>query len=158
MKSSVPGFKAALIARLQANTAIAADGAANGGDLEVILGNPQPETAPKSIIVIGDMSNHKYDYVCAMTQANESYDVEAIVSLVDSTANDKQALVDRAYGLADMVHADMLAWSDAGFLDGSGKKAADIVLPEITSDQEFTGADAREFAVTLTLHVTARVS
>lgn len=158
MKSSVPAFKAALVARLQADASILVDAAANGGDMAVCLGNPHPYQAPKTVIVVGPMSAHKYEYVAAMTQANETYDIEVYVSLVDAAANDKQTLVDRTYSLADMVHASVLAWDTGDFHNAEGVKVADDVIPEITSDQDFSGDDAREFAVTLTLHVIARVS
>lgn len=157
--SGVPAFKKALKARLENNPEILADAAANGGDLEVVLGNPHPLNAPKTIIVIGAMSNHSYDYTCGMTQANELYDILLVVSLVDYVANDKTALIDRAYGLADMITRDMLTWNiGSTILDGYGTEVANAVIPDIEADQEFTADDAREFMVELKLHVVGRVS
>lgn len=150
MKSSVPTFKAALLARLK--TAL--------NPLQVVWGNPDPVPMQDKIVSIGATKGRKLDYIAAMTQANESYEVEVLVSVQGSALRSTEAMAEEAWAIASMVETSVLEWAAIGY-DG----VVNIAVPSEAVDEETIVLDptpgktpTREVSVTLTLSVLARIS
>jgi hypothetical protein len=142
MTSTVPAFKAALLARL--TTALAGVSEVHWGD--------DPDKQGQKVVLIGPVSNRELQFVAAMTQANETYDLDLIVSVVAPLQESYSVLVDAAYAIADAVIDSVLSWRETSY-----GGVVDIVMPGQASDSESTDGDWHEAAVALSLHVTARV-
>lgn len=155
MKPTIEAFRLALKARLEANTDILADSAANGDDLQICDGNPHPETASSSMIILGSASNHNLAYSCGMQKARETYDFMVIISLLGSAYNDKSALRDRAYGLFSLVQEDILLWDTEGFLNADDEKVVDIALPDFDEEEEIIGEGLMGFVIYMNISVNA---
>jgi hypothetical protein len=153
MQSSVPKFKKALLARLLADTTLAANSLANGTDLTISWGNPHPDQASQALVVIDDTKNRQLAWVAAMTQANETYDVSIYISITGSARNDREALWQRAYDLSDAVQNSVLAWAASGY-----GGTVSIVIPQPSHDQDAVANEMREAAIMFDLSVTARLS
>jgi len=153
MRSSVPGFKAALLARLKADPAI------TGSDLIVSWGNPFPDTETSELVAIGSVTNRKLEFVAGMSQANETYDLEVLTSIVGAIVNDMEPREVRAYALSDAIAESIRTWNLAGgpLATGDGWQV-NICEPTDSHDQDalVTGGN-REASVMQTFHVTARV-
>lgn len=155
MKSSVPAFKAALLARLQADPDI------TGTDLTVSWGDPYPDRAGAEAIFIGQTTNRALDFTCALSQANETYEVEVRVSVTGSHL--EPAPWARAYELADAVAESARSWNQdtVSPLPTGAWGSVNVVMPGASTDDESLISDgkttSREAGVTLTLHVTARI-
>lgn len=146
MRSSVPAFKAALEARLKADSDLIGD------DLTVSWGDPSPKPATRELVAIGNTSNRAVEYRGVMTQGRETYDVVVIVSVIGSDKVSHADLVTRAYDLAQAVTENVLAWRETAF-DG----VCDIVTENPGEDDENVGDGGRESSVTLSFRVTASI-
>lgn len=150
--STVPAFKAALLARLQGDSTLTADSTATGGKLTIAWGDPHPERAESGLVAIGATSSRTVEYTASMTQANERYEVSVLVSVIDRVNNSREALWTRAYALADAVTESLRAWNATG-LDGVVERA----WVTGSSDDEAVDAAIREASITLTVSVLGRM-
>jgi hypothetical protein len=132
MQSHVPAVKTALKDRLKATL---------GTTAEVYYGSGDPGKMGSRAVLIGPVKNRKTDFTCGMTQANESFDIEVMTSVVGPLQDSFEALVKVAY--------DILAWDYSA--------AANTIVPADSSDDEAVGDGFREAVVKQTLHVMARI-
>lgn len=152
MRSSVPPFKAGFLARLQADPGI------TGDDLIVAWGNPYPVRDTGELVIIGSTTGRKLDYTAGMTRANESYDIEVLISVTGPPQNPMDEREQRAYALADAVCESVRSWTAAGGPLVSGDWGqVNIVEVSESHDQDALLSSVREASVMLTVHVTARI-
>lgn len=144
MQSSIPGVKSALVTRLQAVTGLAA--------VQVSYGNPYPDVEEREAVFLGKVTRQPLDFMAAMTQANETYSLDVLVSIIVSSLSPCEDAEARAYAVADLVTASVLSWQ----LEGYGGHAV-IVLPGGSTSEESVDGDVREVSVLLTFDVTARI-
>lgn len=144
MQSSVPSFKAALLARLQADAGLA--------DVGVSWGNPHPKRMGKEVVIIGNATGTGRQFLAGMTAALEKYNLEILISVVGPAQSSQQTLLTRAYALFDVVENSVLAWKDTGYAAG-----AIVVLIDSPHDQEAVTEDVREASVVFNLQVTAGI-
>ena len=153
MRSSVPYFKTALLARLKAATAL------QGPDILVSWGNPYPDDAPGQLVAVGSAHDRSREFVAGMSQARETYAVDVLVSVVDAPENPIADREVRAYELADAVDESVRAWNLMGgpLVSGDwGQVSAAVPGESSDGDALITGSE-RESLIKLTLNVTARV-
>lgn len=146
MTSSIPAFKAALLARLIADESLDGVGLSRG--------NPYPSRASDEAVFIGSATAQPLDYMGAMTSANEVYSVDVLVSVIGSSQTAYADLEDRAHAIADVVRASVHSWR----LEGFGDTGALMVSPGELRDEENLDDSGREASVTLSIDVTARVT
>jgi fumarylacetoacetate (FAA) hydrolase family protein len=140
MQSHVPAVKTALKDRLKATL---------GTTAEVYYGSGDPGKMGSRAVLIGPVKNRKTDFTCGMTQANESFDIEVMTSVVGPLQDSFEALVKVAYDINDAIVTDILAWDYSA--------AANTIVPADSSDDEAVGDGFREAVVKQTLHVMARI-
>lgn len=141
--STVPAFKRALKALIEGLSVV------TDNDL-VTIGHPTTKQ-PAKLIVVGDTSNRVLRYVAGMTQANETYDVEVLVSVVGSVKDDHDTIADRAYVISDAVEEAVRIWT----LDGCGG-VVNTCLPNPSKDEEAVDGSVREVSVTMQFSVAGR--
>jgi hypothetical protein len=154
MRSSVPGFKAALLARLGADPNI------TGPDLMVTWGNPYPLSESGELVVVGNVANRKKAFVAGMTAANETYDLEVLVSVVGAVANDTPAREARAYALADAVDESIRTWNLSGgpLASGDGWQVSSCLPADSHEQDALLSGASREASVMQTYSVMARLT
>lgn len=148
MPSSVPGFKAAIEMRWKA--------VAKSLDPNILVswGNPHPDKMPARIVILDDTKNHALQFVAAMTQANETYDVSCYISVTGRVQNSRQGLWDSAYALYFALVTDIIAWNQAGGFPAG----VNVVVPVQSHDQDALTSDIREASIMFDLAVTARIA
>lgn len=149
MESSVPYFKAALLARL--SVVVAAGGVA-------FWGNPHPAVWPAKVLLIGDTSNRAHTYVCGMSQCNEEYDVELVANAAGAAANANATNQIAAYALMNAVETSLLDWTVAADPLCSGAWGqVNAAVPGAGSDGEGLDESGRDATVKMLVHVVARM-
>jgi len=141
MTSTIPAFKTALAARLKPAIAALA---------EVYYGLADPNKMGSKVLLIGPAKNRTLEFVAGMSQANESYDVEIIASVVGPVQESFETLVALAYGVIDATISNILAWDAL-------PSGVNNVIPSESEDDEAVGDGFREAYVKQTLHVQARI-
>ena len=156
--SSVPYFKAALVARLAATTALAT------GTTTVSRGNPYPKRWANEAVLVGGMSNYQQRLVGGLTQRREEYDVEITANVAGSAQDPYEDFESRAYVLAAAVETSLTEWTRTGEILCSGAWGhAAISIPTYVSDQEGIDIDdnatprSRDATVRMSVHVIAVV-
>lgn len=157
LKSSVPYFKRALLARIKANPNV------TGQQLVVSWGNPYPLTMGRELVVIGNTENRQRTYTAGLHQARETYDIDVLVSIAEHPLNDMDARETKAYEIADAIEGDLVAWNlSAAPLVAGDFGTVDICLVTLSADTDSLDSvdaiDVREGTVTLKLSVTARLT
>ncbi|MEI6724605.1 MAG: hypothetical protein WCN81_00105 [Actinomycetes bacterium] len=147
MQSSVPAFKLAFTARIAA--------VITGPHALAYWGNPLPKGLPKEAALVGPTKSRDLVWRGGMTQANETYEIEVVVSVLGPIQKSQEELLTRAYALNDLIISDVIgAWKA---LDYGG--VVDIVLPGSATDAELiddAGKD-REARITQSYSVTAKI-
>lgn len=145
MTSSIPAFKAALLARLDAATAT---------DVQVTWGSPHPAPMQPKFAWIGGTRERTIQYVAGMAAANERYLVDITITVAGSAQQPQSDLLTAAYVIDDAMRTSLLTWKGTDY-DG----VVDYVVPGPGEDAEAlteTGAE-REASVKLTVEVMARI-
>lgn len=149
MRSAVPAFKKALLERLEKTKALA--------EVTVSWGNPYPDDAGDEVIIIGNTTGKGKGHVAGLSQANEVFSVDIIISVVGSAQTGLKELVERAYELAEAVDDSVIDWAKEPVKYGG---VVTMVVPGLWSDGEAVTDDGdwREASVITQLDVTARIS
>lgn len=116
--STIPAFKAALLARLQADTAL---GAASP-PVQVVWGHPYPRQPESELVMIGranSQSDEGAEYPAGQRAAGlgrlsreERYTVEVTVSVLRKARDTSYQVIEtRAYQLAAAVESSLKAWA-----------------------------------------------
>lgn len=145
MASSIPAVKAALLARLKADTALSG--------VQVTWGHPHPEAMESELVTIGDVTRRSLAYTAALTQATEDYEFGVLVSCEVSAETSVAGVAPRVWELVDAVIANIVAWNAAGY----GDTGAVAILPGEATEAEMVDGSAREVSVTLSVEVKARI-
>jgi hypothetical protein len=141
MTSTVPAFKSALKTRLASSLASLA---------EVYYGAASPNKMGAKVLLIGPAKNRTLEFVAGMSQANESYDVEVIASVIGPVQETHEALAALAYGIIDGTISSVLSWAAL-------PSGVNNIIPGESEDEEAVGDGFREAYVKQTLHVQARI-
>ena len=156
--TSVPHFKAALIARLVATPALAS------GKVTISRGHPYPKRWANESVLVGGMSGYQQSPACALTQRREHYDVEITANVEGSAQDPYEDFETRAYALAAEVETSLTEWTRASdhLCEGDWGHVA-AAVPDYVSDQEGIDQEegqaprGRDATVHMVVHVTAVV-
>lgn len=147
MSSSIPSFKAALLARLQADAGFAG--------VQVSWGHPYPSRLQDELIIIGNAGNERQEPVGFPTNAKEEeYSVAMLVSVTGPSRTPQQTLEERAFVLAAVIETSITAWKATAF-DAvvAWALAGGMSAKEVISEDGGT----REASVSFAISVTARI-
>ena len=150
MASSIPAFKAALLARLSAEAGLLG--------VQVSWGHPYPARLADELIIIGNATSAPGQRPVGLGSGDreEEYHLVLLISVAGSARIPQQALEERAFGLAATIERSMIAWQfeEAPF-DGVVDWA---LVRSMESDGTIAeSGDAREASVTITLAAVARI-
>jgi hypothetical protein len=157
MQTSIPHFKAALKARLEADATLIAAGGS------VSRGNPHPGAWPAKLVIIGAVSGWTLAFACGMTQVNEEYDLEVVATFAGSPQNSSALYEDGAYALMVPVLTSLVSWMDGNPLVSGAWGHVGAAIPQPAGDAEGFEVDAngvpvaRDSTVSVSVHVTARL-
>lgn len=145
--STIPAFKADLVARLQA------DGGLSG--VNVVYGPPQPSVlAGDEWVGVGNVSTNQIAAALGQLRREEVYTVDVVVLVQGRDRNSHQTLTERAYTIAGVVETSVRTWTSI-FAD-NGAILAEIVGLDL-EEGEAVAAAGRASQVTVRVQVTARI-
>lgn len=148
--STIPAFKAALVARLEADAGLAG--------VQVCYGPPgQRALEREAVLVLGTRPDDPTgggggQRTAAMGQhrREERYVVEVVVSVLRKARDDQQGTTERAFELAAAVEDSIRAWED-------GSKPVRWALVTGVSLREHANQDEREAEVSIDVACSARI-
>ncbi len=147
MPSTVPRFKAALLARLQSAPGLAG--------IQVSWGNPHPARLADELIILATATALQTPGSLGTRERDERYTLDIIVSVSGPARATQQSLEERAFSLAAVIEKSIIDWRESGL-------PHDILMAQvegITSGEAFTPqGDTREASVVLTVAVLARTA
>ena len=150
MPSTIPAFKAALLARLSAEAGLLG--------VQVSWGHPYPARLADELIIIGNATSAPGQSPVGLGSGDreEEYHVALLISVAGSARVTQQALEERAFELAAAIEQSMIAWQfeEAPF---GGVVDWALVLSMQSAEVLAESGDAREASVTITVAVTARI-
>lgn len=139
--SQIPAFKAALFARLQADSDL--DG------VQVTYGDPHPRAADQDWVWLGDARGQQEPWVMGRRRRREDWNQEVMVSCVRTDRNDPQALTERAFELVAVIEDSLRAWGEVAGTKFDGLAVfAQVVETEL---KERVSREQRESLVTVTI-------
>ncbi|MGE0025702.1 MAG: hypothetical protein AB7O78_01685 [Thermoleophilia bacterium] len=144
--SSIPAFKAALLARLQADAALA--------DVLVTWGYPHSTKPGSEWVNLGATTGIQATAAVGQKRREETYDQTVTVSCTSALKNEQQALSERAFAIAAAVEDSLRTWSmTPPFFDGVVRVAlvTGMDLDEYVSNEE------REARITLRISCAQRI-
>lgn len=159
IRSSAPKFKSALQTRLEAIAGL------GRGTTLISRGHPYPKGWAGHTIIIGQVLNRRRQWVAAMTQCNEEYDVEILISAGGSAQDPYSGFEDQAYALADAVEDSLISWTREGggeLVTGAWGQVLTAIPGEAGDQEGIEGEEnrapkSRESVVSLMVHVAARL-
>ncbi len=144
MASTISRFKAALLARLQADPGLAS--------IQASWGNPHPARLADELIVIDVATARQTPGSMGTRRQDERYTLDIIISVSGPARITQQALEERAFTLSTVIEISIINWRESGL-------PLDILWAQvegITSGEAFTTqGDTREASVVLSLAVIA---
>jgi hypothetical protein len=139
--STIPGFKAALLARLQADTDL--DG------VQITYGLPYPRAADKDWVWVADARAEQSNIAMGTRRRDERWNQEILVSCVRTDRNDQQTLTERAFEIADVIGDSLRDWAEVtGNYFDQTVIFAGVVGVEL---EERVSREQRESLVTITV-------
>jgi len=159
MVSSVPACKAAILARLRGHDRDDFTSEAEGlAGVQVSWGSPHPKDQQRELIYIGAAKGVARVYTAGLARANEFYQLEIIIDVLDSSQRSQQELLTRAYELMAIVEASIVAWAHE---DNPFDGAVNIMTVGPLTDNEIIpeeNTQVRVASITCELNVKARIS
>lgn len=145
--STIPAFKAALLARLQADSGLA--------DVDVTYGLPFPRKPEGEWVWLGGVPDSSQE-TAAMGQRRreETWVQEVVVSCVRPVRESQQELTERAFVIAGVVETSLRTWSASPPYFGGVVREALVIG---TSLEEFADAEEREARITVRIYCTNRI-
>lgn len=148
MPSTIPSFKAALLARLQANAGLAA--------AQISWGNPYPARMADELIIIGNATAGQNPVGLGSNAKEEQYELEILVSIAGSARTSQQTLEERAFTLAGVIETSIINWRTEASPFGGVVSWA--LVDSMSSGEGISqSGDTREASVSIKLSVTARI-
>ncbi|MBT9154751.1 MAG: hypothetical protein DDT39_01430 [Firmicutes bacterium] len=145
MSSTVPRFKAALLARLQANTSLAG--------IQISWGNPHPARLADELIIIDAATALQTLGSLGTRERDERYRLDIIVSVSGPARATQQSLEERAFALAAIIEKSVIDWRESGLPQG----VLWVQVEGISSGEAFTPqGDTREASAMLAVAAIAR--
>ncbi|MBT9156744.1 MAG: hypothetical protein DDT37_01732 [Firmicutes bacterium] len=147
MPSTIPRFKAALLARLQTSPGLAG--------IQVSWGNPHPARLADELIVIDAATARQTLGSMGTRPQDERYTLDIVVSVTGPARATQQSLEERAFALAAVIEKNVIDWRESGLPFG----ILWVQVEGLTSGEAFTPqGDTREASVVLTVAVIARTA
>lgn len=138
-RSAVPAFKAALVARLQADAGLA--------DCQVIYGElAYPRQTEKDAIGVADVFETQASYEMGRLRRREKWIQEVTISVLRQVRNDAQETTERAYDILGEIEDSILAWQQ-----GSNKFDGTVLVANVVGHdlRERMDSENREARITL---------
>ncbi len=155
--TSIPLFKAALVTRLLADTAL---GAATPA-VQVTYGIPFPADPQREWVMVGDIQGSWHQNYASIGQLkrDEEYSLMLLVSVIDDIASSQQVITERAFTIAAAIENSIRSWGGPGVGDPWNKSTTNVWVAEVTGSQfvEQANTKIREAAVTLQVTCKARI-
>jgi hypothetical protein len=146
--STVPAFKSALVARLQADSDMAG--------VVITYGPPQPgEFGEPELVWVGAARGAQRTAAMGQKRREETWDQDIIVTCKTALRNDQETLTERAYEIAGVIEDSLRAWSQVG-----GAYFGDIVRHGLVVGMdldEFVSTEEREARITMRVACAQRI-
>lgn len=162
--STIPAFRAALLARLEADVLLAG--------VQVVIGHPFPAAPAAELVIIGDSSSGATNLAgmfgggqssAAIGQRSreERYITALVCSVITRNLNDQQVIEERAMAIAGVIEASVRGWAGgatpwAGITLPLGARFGWVLVNAVQLSQHF-GDVQREARATIELAVSARI-
>ncbi|MBT9156865.1 MAG: hypothetical protein DDT37_01856 [Firmicutes bacterium] len=147
MPSTIPRFKGALLARLQADAGLAG--------IQISWGNPHPARLADELIIIDAATALQTSGSLGARERDERYRLDIIVSVSGPARATQQSLEERAFALAAVIEKSITDWRESGLPQG----VLWVQVEGISSGEAFTPqGDTREASVFLAVAVIARMA
>lgn len=164
--SAIATFKAALLARLAADATLVSE------QVQVSWGNPYPKAGHRELVFLGAATAGETEpvglgYTVGVTDREERFAQEVIVSVVGPPEETQQTLETRALAIAETAQASIIAWAQGATpfgntLGGGWAIPGGITTTEALEIQTDEGGNeyvvGREASVRFLIDVVARLS
>lgn len=162
--SAIPTFKAALLARIEAIADIVTD------QVQVSWGHPFPKFLERELVFLGKTALAEdgtepvgLGYGVGVTDRDEHFTQEVIVSVAGAPQTSQQTMETRAFVIAHLVEASIIAWATGATPYGNTLGGGWAIPAGMEPDEALeVGADdivtGREASVRFLVDVVARLS
>jgi hypothetical protein len=145
--STIPTFKSALVARLQADTDLTG--------VAVTYGPPQPgEFAEKEFVWVGAARGEQTTAAMGQKRREEVWIQDVVVSCVTALRNDQETLTERAFTIAGQVEDSLRTWSTTQPYFGGYVRHALVVGMDL---DEFVSTEEREARIVMRVACAERI-
>ena len=145
--STIPTFKSALVARLQADADLTG--------VTITYGPPQPgEFGERELVWVGAARGEQVTAAMGQKRREETWIQDVVVSCITPLRNDQETLTERAFTLAGQVEDSLRTWSTAAPYFGGYVRHALVVGMDL---DEFVSTEEREARITMRVACAERI-
>lgn len=156
--STVPGFKAALLSRLQADATIGATGTF-GHPVQITWGIPTSPAPDRWWVSLGNVKSEQRAEFLGAQRRIETFTMDIEISVMQPVRTDPQSVADDAYTIAAAIETSIRSWGARGVADPFSTSTTGVQWVQVGGlDLEEKLDDSnREALITMRIDVESRI-